>query len=384
MMAGLLLARAGIDVVVLEKYPDFFRDFRGDTIHPSTLEVMQQLGMLDEFLKLPHQKVDHLVGMIGADRLRIADFARLPVSAPYIAMMPQWDFLDFIASHARAYPQFRLEMNASADTLIEDGGKVVGVRATTPNGPLDIRALLTIGADGRHSTIRDRAGFTVRDLGAPMDVFWFRLSRAAIDTDDSIGHFDRGGILVAINRGTYWQCAYVFPKGASESIHAAGLEAFRAKTGSLLPFGTPDRTAEIKSWDDVKLLTVAVDRLDTWHKPGLLMIGDAAHAMSPIGGVGINLAVQDAVAAARMLAGPLRAQTVTEADLTAVQARRMWPAQVTQRLQVFAQNKVVTRALAGDKPMRAPAMLKLLATTGWFRGLLGRLVGMGVRPERVG
>ena len=385
LMAGFLLARVGVPVVVLEKHADFFRDFRGDTIHPSTLEVMRELGLLEAFLTLPHQKVDHISGQFGPDRLRIADFGRLPVAAPYIAMMPQWDFLNFIAEKARALPNFRLDMSAAADDLIEENGVIKGVRAVTPSGPLDIRADLTIGADGRHSTIRERAGLIVKDLGAPMDALWFRLARKPEDTDESLGHFERGAGLVTINRGGYWQCAYVIPKGGFADLQARGLDAFRERIAALQPFpGGVARLADVKSWVDVKLLSVAVDRLETWHKPGLLMIGDAAHAMSPIGGVGVNLAVQDAVAAARILAGPLRAGRVTEADLAAVQRRRMWPTRVTQAIQTTAQRRIIGKVLAPEGgPIRAPWLLRQVTQWSWFRGRLGRLIGLGVQPEHI-
>ena len=383
-MAGFLLARAGVSVVVLEKYVDFFRDFRGDTIHPSTLEVMSELGILDEFLRLPSQKVNHISGRVGPDRLSIADFSRLPVAAPFIAMMPQWDFLNFLASHAKPLAGFRLEMHTSADSLIEEGGKVVGVRATGAQGPLEVHASLTIGADGRHSTLRELAGLKVRDLGAPMDVLWFGLPREDTDGGESIGRFDRGSVFVMINRDSYWQCGFVIPKGTIEAVRAAGLASFHSRIAALLPFdGGIERTGSIITWEQVKLLTVTVDRLDTWYKPGLLMIGDAAHAMSPIGGVGVNLAIQDAVAVANLLAAPLRAGILTVANLAAVQRRRLWPARVTQRLQVLAQNRLVGVALAGDRQLRAPWVIRALTKTALFRGLIGRLIGMGVRPEHV-
>jgi len=383
MMAGLLLARAGVSVVILEKHADFFRDFRGDTVHPSTLEVMHELGLLDDLLQLPHQKVDHLSGQFGDDRLRIADFRGLPVRAPYVAMMPQWDFLSFLAGHASAYPGFRLEMNTSAQTLIEDDGQIVGVQAIAATGPLEVRARLTIGADGRHSTIRSAAGLKVEDLGAPMDVFWFHLSRQPTDSDESTGRFDPGQIAVTINRNSYWQCAFVIPKGASEAVRAKGLADFRSKIERAIPFARDGRAAELQSWDDVKLLSVSVDRLRVWHRPGLLMIGDAAHAMSPVGGVGINLAIQDAVAAANMLAVPLRSGTVSDSDLAAVQRRRMWPTRATQAMQLMVQNRIVRPTLASTKPMRAPWLLRALLSVPGMRSIPARLIGLGVRPEHV-
>ena len=383
MMLGLLLARAGVGVVVLEKHADFFRDFRGDTIHPSTMEVLHELGILEDFLKQPHQKVDHISGQFGEDRLRLADFGRLPVHAPFIAMMPQWDFLAFLASHANAYPSFRLEMSATAETLIEERGVVVGVRMNTPLGPSEIRARLTVGADGRHSTIRDAAGLSVQDLGAPMDVLWFRLTRQPTDSDESTGRFDRGQIAVSINRGSYWQCAFVIPKGTGEAVRAKGLEALRAGIEKVLPFARDGRSAEIKTWDDVKPLSVNVDRLRIWHRPGLLMIGDAAHAMSPVGGVGINLAIQDAVAAANLIAAPLRDGTLGERHLDAVQQRRMWPTRATQAMQLMVQNRIIRPTLQSDKPLRAPWLLRTLLKIPGMRTVPARLIGIGVRPEHV-
>jgi len=303
MMLGFLLARAGVDVVVLEKHADFFRDFRGDTIHPSTLELMYELGLLDEFLKLPHQKLDRLTAQIGDERVRMIDLTHLPTRCKYIALMPQWDFLNFLAAHGKGYPTFGLHMRAEATELIEEAGRVVGVRAKTPDGELAIRADLTVGCDGRHSTLRDKAGFKSDDYGAPMDVLWFRLPRKETDDRETFGHFEAGMMMIMLDRGDYWQCAFVIPKGGIERVRADGLDAFRKQVVAMSPF-LADRADELKTWDDVKLLTVAVDRLRQWWKPGLICIGDAAHAMSPIGGVGVNLAVQDAVAAANRLAGP--------------------------------------------------------------------------------
>jgi len=305
MMLGFLLARAGVPVVVLEKHKDFLRDFRGDTVHPSTLELMHELGLLDQFLKLPHSKVDHVAMQIGADTVRIS-LVGLPTVCKYIAFMPQWDFLDFLAAHGKKYSAFDLRMRAEATDLIEEGGRVVGLRAKTEDGALDIRADLVVGCDGRHSTVRERAGFIPDNLGAPMDVLWFRIARKDSDGSEVVGHIESGRMIIMLDRGDYWQCAFVIPKDSIDEVKRRGLEKFRATVADMAPFDVGDRLGAVKSWDDVKLLTVAVDILRKWYRPGLICIGDAAHAMSPIGGVGINLAVQDAVAAANILAGPLK------------------------------------------------------------------------------
>src|SRR5262249_12444646 len=297
MMLGFLLARAGVNVVVLEKHADFLRDFRGDTIHPSTLEVIHELGLLDEFLKLPHQEARRLRGVIGDTAVQIADFSNLPTRCRFIALMPQWDFLNFIAEHGRRYPTFDLRMQAEVTDLIEQDGRIAGVRADTPDGPLTVRSTLVIGADGRHSVVRERARLPVEDLGAPIDVLGMRLSRRPSDGSEPLGRMGAGMIFIMIDRGDYWQCGFVIPKGAAEELKARGIEAFRALIVELAP-AFRDRVEELRSWDDVSLLTVKVDRLRKWYRPGLLCIGDAAHAMSPVGGVGINLAIQDAVAAA--------------------------------------------------------------------------------------
>jgi 2-polyprenyl-6-methoxyphenol hydroxylase-like FAD-dependent oxidoreductase len=315
MMLGLLLARAGVDVLVLEKHADFLRDFRGDTIHPSTLEVMHELGVLEELLRLPHQEMPALSVRIGDATLPVADFAHLPTRCRFIAFMPQWDFLSFLAGHAARHPTFSLRMRAEAIGLIEEAGRVAGVVAATPAGPLEVRADLVVGADGRHSVVRGKAGLQVEELGAPMDVLWFRLSRQAGDPDQTMGRFEAGRILVLINRGDYWQCGYVIPKGSLDRIRGAGLEAFREEVARLAPFAADGRASELRGWDEIRPLTVRVDRLPRWHRPGLLCIGDAAHAMSPIGGVGINLAIQDAVAAANLLAAPLRDGRLTAGHL---------------------------------------------------------------------
>ncbi|MGB7576865.1 MAG: FAD-dependent oxidoreductase [Pseudolabrys sp.] len=380
MMLGFLLARAGVSVVVLEKHADFLRDFRGDTVHPSTLEMMSELGLLDEFLKLPHSEVRQLSLQIGDDRVVIGHFEHLPVHCKFIALMPQWDFLNFIADHAKRYQTFDLRMQAEAIDLIEENGRVVGLHAKTPDGGIEIRADLIVGCDGRHSTIRAKAGLKSDDYGAPMDVMWFRLSRKPGDPDETFGHIEGGRMMVMLNRKDYWQCAYVIPKDSADEVKRAGLDKFRATVGEMSPF-TRDRLEEIESWDTVKLLTVAVDRLRHWYRPGLLCIGDAAHAMSPIGGVGINLAVQDAVAAANILAEPLRRETVTIDTLKDVQQRREFPTRFTQRLQILLQNNIIGPALRGERT-KAPVFMKVLQ---WplLRRIPGRVLALGVRPEHI-
>ncbi|HJT75605.1 MAG TPA: FAD-dependent oxidoreductase [Gemmataceae bacterium] len=382
MMLGFLFARAGVGVLVLEKHGDFLRDFRGDTVHPSTLRVMHELGLLDDFLRRPHQEARQLTGYVGGESVVVADFSHLPAPCPFIAFMPQWDFLEFLADHARRYPAFHLRMRATVTDLLEDGDRVVGLRAETPEGPLEVRAALVVGADGRHSTVRARAGLKVQDVGAPMDVLWMRLPRRPGDPDQPAGRFDRGRILVMIDREDYWQCGFVIPKGTLDEIRREGLESFRASIAAIAPF-VADRVDELRSWDDIKLLTVVVDRLRTWYRPGLLCIGDAAHAMSPVGGVGINLAVQDAVAAANILAVPLREDRVTINDLRRVQRRRELPTRLTQRFQVFVQDRVIRRVLAGRKQLALPLPVRLLRRFPLLRRLPARLIGMGFRPEHV-
>ena len=381
-MVGFLLARAGVDVVVLEKHADFFRDFRGDTIHPSTLEVMHELGLLDEFLALPHSEIVHLGAQVGDTFVPIADLSHLPTRCKFIALMPQWDFLDFLARHGQRYPGFHLMMGAEATGLLRTGDTVTGVTAVTPNGPVEIRADLVIAADGRHSTLRPLAGFEPIEFGAPMDILWLRLSRHAGDPADSLGRLDAGHMMVLINRDDYWQCAFVIAKGGIDEVRAAGLDAFRQEIVRLIPVFA-DRVAELASWDDIKLLTVAVNRLATWHKPGFLCIGDAAHAMSPIGGVGVNLAVQDAVATANILAPRFQAGSVTDADLAAVQQRREWPTRMTQRLQIIAQNRVITGVLRGTRTPRPPWLVRLFARLPMLQRIPARVIGMGFRPEHV-
>ena len=382
MMLGVLLARAGVETVVLEKHRDFLRDFRGDTIHPSTLELMHELGVLDEFLLLPHQKAYHLHARFGASTLRVADFTHLPTRCGFIAFMPQWDFLEFLVRQGKRYGAFRLCMQAEVTGLLQGGERVRGVRARTPEGELEVRADLVIGADGRASTIRAHTNLWVEQLGAPMDVLWFRLSKQDRDPEESTGHFAAGRILIVIGRREHWQMGYLIPKGTLDELRARGLDAFRASIGELASFAA-NRVHEIASWDDVKPLTVVVDRLRKWHQSGLLCIGDAAHAMSPIGGVGVNLAIQDAVACANLLETPLREGRLTDRHLAAVQARRMLPTRLTQRLQVAVQNRVITRVLAGSKALVPPLPLRIISHAPLLQRIPARLVGMGIRPEHI-
>ena len=381
MMLGFLLARAGIDVIVLEKHSDFLRDFRGDTIHPSTLELMHELGLLEEFLQRPHQRVHRLAGQVGSDSIPLADFSHLPTVCKFIVFMPQWDFLDFLADHAKTYPTFRLLMDAEVTGLIENGNRIEGVTVNTPDGPLNISAHLTIGADGRHSVVRERAGLKVEVLGAPIDVLWFRLSRKPSDPGQVIGRFAAGKIMVMLNREDYWQCGFVISKGSFEALKQRGLEPFRQDLVSIASF-LEDRVAEIRDWEQVKLLTVAVDRLTRWYREGLLCIGDAAHAMSPVGGVGINLAIQDAVATANILARKLSEKSVFSYDLQQVQERRLFPTRITQMIQVFVQKRVIGSAL-GATITSAPWFLKLFRWFPILQRIPGYMVGIGVRPEHV-
>ncbi len=383
MMLGLLLARAGVDTIVLEKHGDFLRDFRGDTIHPSTLEAMHELGLLEDFLKLPHQKVRLGKVKIGDVTITMVDFSHLPVQAKFVALMPQWDFLDFLAERAKRYPFFRLLMSAEVDGLIEAEGQVAGVAAKTKDGQLTIRADLTIGADGRHSLVRREAGFVPLDIGTPMDALWFKLSRRTADAGALLGRIDAGQILVVFNRGEYWQCAYVIAKGSADRLKAQGIGSLREKIAALAPF-LADGVGELESFDDVKLLTVVVDRLPLWHKPGLLCIGDAAHAMSPIGGVGINLAIQDAIAAANILSPALRGKgPLSDRLLAQVQKRREWPTKVIQGMQFVFQKRIISRVLGGTGKIAPPRFLRLFIYFPILRRLPARLVGLGVRRERV-
>jgi 2-polyprenyl-6-methoxyphenol hydroxylase-like FAD-dependent oxidoreductase len=382
MMLGFLLARAGIEVAVLEKHGDFLRDFRGDTIHPSTLEVIHELGLLEDLLTRPHQEVRETTAWIGDEVVKIADFSHLPTRCRFLAFMPQWDFLDFLAEHARRYPTFRLIMEAAVEDLIEEDGRVAGCVAATRSGRTEVRADLTVAADGRHSTVRARSGLAAETFGAPIDVLWMRLPRIPADPSQTLGRIDGGRIVVLIDRGDYWQCGYVIAKGGLDEIKRRGLEAFRDDIAAVAPF-LRDRVGELRSWDDIKLLTVMVDRLRQWFRPGLLCIGDAAHAMSPIGGVGINLAIQDAVAAANILAPRFAAGTPTTDDLRRVQRRREFPTRVTQRVQLFVQDHLMTRVLASRGRLAPPWPVRLLQRFPILRRIPARAVGIGFRPEHV-
>jgi 2-polyprenyl-6-methoxyphenol hydroxylase-like FAD-dependent oxidoreductase len=390
MVLGFLLARAGVQVIVLEKHADFLRDFRGDTIHPSTLTAMEDLGLLDEFLELPHERVERLTANVYGQSVTIADFTHLKAPRPYLVLMPQWDFLDFIARQARRYPHFHLHMNALATGVAEADGVVTGVQAVIDGKPAVVTCDLAIAADGRRSTVCSSAGLASEDLGAPMDVLWFRLSRNPSQSHAQTGGYVRPGLfLVAINRDSYWQCGYVIAKGSLQRLQSAGLDALRRNIAQCAPF-LERSLDELRGWQDLKLLTVQVNRLPRWYRDGLLCIGDAAHAMSPVGGVGINLAIQDAVAAANLLAEPLRERRLQTRHLAAVQQRRAWPARVTQRIQIAVQNEVLAPVL-GERTSptdsaaqpRLPVPLQVLRRLPMLTRIPARMVGIGVRPERV-
>jgi 2-polyprenyl-6-methoxyphenol hydroxylase-like FAD-dependent oxidoreductase len=382
MMTGYLLARLGVPVTVFEKHGDFLRDFRGDTIHPSTLDALGELGLLDAFLRRPHQEIQQFTATFGDREIPIADFSHLPTRCRFLAFMPQWDFLDLIADEARRLPSFQLRMNTEVTGLIVRNTSVAGVIARHEGQAAKFPADLVIGCDGRGSTVRAEAGFEIQDLGAPMDVFWMRLPRRASDGEQAFGRFTAGKALVMINRGGYWQCGFLLPKGTGEEIKARGLDAFHQDVIDCAPF-MADRTATLNSWDQVKLLTVRVDRLRRWHRRGLLCIGDAAHAMSPVGGIGINLAIQDAIATANLLGRPLLAGTAGESDLAGVQRRREWPTRATQRIQVIIQNKIVRPVLAATGSLQPPWPLRMMEKLPFLRRLPGRFIGLGFRPEHV-
>ncbi len=381
MMAGLLFARAGVPVTVLEKHGDFLRDFRGDTVHPSTLELFRELGLLDRLLERPHDKVSELAGRIAGQRVRIADFSRLPVKSRFIALMPQWDFLDFVAQEAGHYPDFTLRMKAEATGLTHDAaGRVNGVKLA--DGAV-VPADYVIAADGRRSILRDAAALPLKDIGAPMDVFWFRLPKTATMRNQSMGVFEAGRLFVQLDRGDYWQCAYVFAKGQAEAVRARGLPALRAEITRLVP-ELGGAVEDLVDWDQLKLLSVALDRLIRWYRPGLLAIGDAAHAMSPIGGVGINLAVQDAVAAANLMAQAMAEGGDVDAIAPRVQQRRLLPTRVIQRIQKLAHDRIIGALFDPDTRLTAPPWpVKLLDRHAVLRGIPARLIGLGIRREHI-
>jgi 2-polyprenyl-6-methoxyphenol hydroxylase-like FAD-dependent oxidoreductase len=381
-MLGFLLARAGVDVLVLEKHKDFFRDFRGDTIHPSTLQLMYELGLLEEFLRQPHQEMREITAHFGEQVFHIGDFTHLPTHCRFIAFMPQWDFLKFLSRHARQFPTFRLRMETEVTDLIVENDRVVGIRARTSSGELEVRADLVIGADGCSSTVRTRAGLEIIDSGAPIDVLWFRVSKHADDPPQAFGFVAVKHFMVLIDRGEYWQCAYIIRKGSYPELQQRGLESFRGDIARCVPFFA-DRMDEIKLWDDVKLLSVKVDHLRTWYREGLLCIGDSAHAMSPVGGVGINLAIQDAVATANLLGEKLRTKSVQLKDLQAVQSRRERPARLTQRVQIFLHEHLLERIFDSDEMISPPMLMNLLEKFPALRRIPARMVGMGFRPEHV-
>jgi 2-polyprenyl-6-methoxyphenol hydroxylase-like FAD-dependent oxidoreductase len=383
MMLGYLLGRAGIDTCVLEKHADFLRDFRGDTVHPSTLQIMHELGLLEEFLQLPHSEIHHISAAIGELSYRIADFRHIPAACRYIAIMPQWDFLNFLAQKGRQFATLTVIMQAQVSALAQAQGRIVGVEATTPTGALQVSAELVVGCDGRSSTVRKAAGLAVRSLGSPIDVLWFRLSKQPGDPKEVLGRLSRDTMLVTINRNNYWQCAFVIAKGGIEQVHASGLDAFKRRVAAGARF-LANRVDELTSFDDVKLLSVEVDRLSSWCRPGVLCIGDAAHAMSPVGGVGINLAIQDAVATANLLAFKLKSGTLKDDDLARVQRRRLFPVKLVQRFQVAVQNRVLKPAVSGAiTELKAPWVIRLLDRSAWLQRWPAQIMGLGVRPEHV-
>lgn len=380
MMLGYLLGRAGVEVLVLEKHADFLRDFRGDTVHPSTLEIMHELGLLEEFLKRPHQEVNEVRARIGGEPIVLGKTSYLRTRCRFMVLMPQWDFLDFLAEQGRRYPTFHLRMQTEVTALIEENGRIVGVRGNTPAGPMEVRADLVVGADGRNSVVRHCSGLTIEDLGAPTDVLNMKLSKR-IDDPVLAVVVDHGKLLAMLDRGDYWQCGFPILKGSADEVQRRGIENFRAGIVEVAPF-LGDRVGELRDWNDVKLLTVRVNRLRQWYRLGLLCIGDAAHAMSPIGGIGINLAIQDAVAAANVLAGPLREGAVSAEDLAKIQRRRAFPTRVTQHLQELMR-KEIGRGIGKAGPACPPWPVRLLERTALLCRLRTRFVSVGIRSEHV-
>jgi len=381
MMLGYLLARAGVTVTVLEKHNDFFRDFRGDTVHPSTLKVLDELGLLEAFLKVPHQQITSVGGIFGDFPFQAANLSRVPGPCKFVALMPQWDFLNFLSAHARRFPSFDLRMQHEAVALLRNNGRVFGVEARTPDGTAQIHADLVVACDGRHSITREVAGLEVIESGVPIDVLWFRINRKASDPEQLFGNINYGKALILINRGGYFQSALIIRKGSFEDMQSRGLDSFRKSIVQIAPY-LMDRVHELQDWDQIKLLSVQINRLRRWHRQGLLCIGDAAHAMSPAGGVGINLAIQDAVATANLLARPLREKRVTEALLARVQHRREFPTRVTQFVQVNA-HKGFEYIFAHPGPIKAPWQLKVATSIPGIQHLTARFVGIGVRPEHI-
>ena len=381
MMLGFLLARSGVEVIILEKHKDFLRDFRGDTIHPSTLQLLVELGLLDEFLKLPHQELRAVHATIEGQTIPIADFAHLPTACKFIAFMPQWDFLNFLAEKAKQFPTFHLHVETEATDLIQENGKVVGVRATSPTGELEIRADLVVGTDGRKSIIREKAGLAVQDFGVPIDVLWMRIPKDPALGEQSLGYFKSGQFMVLIDRQDYFQCGYIIPKGQFEPLKQRGLAALQADILSLAPF-VGHYVKELKTWDQISLLTVKIDRLQQWYKPGLLCIGDAAHAMSPAGGVGVNMAIQDAVATANQLTASLQKGPVTTTELDRIQRRRLWPVRIIQSGQIFVHKRLINASVT-NPAVFPPFMVWLFQHVPLFRRLPAYLIGVGPRPEHI-
>ncbi|MEY2578782.1 MAG: hypothetical protein QOI49_1606 [Verrucomicrobiota bacterium] len=382
MMTGYLLARAGVEVAVLEKHADFNRDFRGDTIHPSTLELMHELGLLEEFLKVPHQEARELHAVINGHEVPIVDFTHLPTRCQFIALMPQWDFLNFLAAHAKQFPTFALHMEHEVVDLLFENERVTGVRVQTPDGVRDFAADLVIGADGRHALTHTRANFELLEFGVPIDVLWMRIPKLASDPNQTLGFFRNGRLLVLIDRADYFQAAMIIPKGGFEGIQARGLPAFQRDIVALSPF-LADRITQLDDWSRIRLLTVQINRLRRWCREGLLCIGDSAHAMSPAGGVGINLALQDAVATANLLAAKLRIGPVSLSDLEQVQRRREWPTRLIQRVQVFIHRRITVPSAATGNDDSLPFLVRFLKWFPFLRRIPARLIGLGPRPEHI-